>query len=56
MRLYQNPADLTFDEIKELQCPNCNGYKVKKDDSSAPFFFALNILMTISTFGLWLLI
>lgn len=55
MKPYQNPADLTFDEIKDLQCPNCNGYKVQ-DDTSAPLFFALNLLMTLSSFGLWLLI
>lgn len=50
-----HPLDVTFDEVKDLQCPNCNGYRVE-DDTSAPLFFALNLLMTISTYGLWLLI
>lgn len=55
MKPYQNPADLTFDEIESLQCPNCGGYKVK-DDSIRPLIFALNILFTISSWGAWLLI
>ncbi len=55
MNRHLRPTDVTFDEVEGLQCPNCRNYRVE-EDSWESFFFAMHLLYTISSFGLYLLI
>lgn len=45
------PFDFTFDEVDGLQCPNCQGYRVKSLSGTS-----LHVVLIFLTFGMWLLV